>query len=183
MTRIFCSKKLHGIIDIVDNKLPSDCMTRSMNNWNGQLFYTDRKKILIFVNNLTCYSILIFNFKKKDLKNTNNIFRQRLKDQLLHDQIISDSRVFDKIFEPVDLQFFKTNNDRKIIGNMSDLIYQFKGIREEHYIHIDSMDIKTVNAYLNDIPYNNPTETKKILSFPKDNMKLKIIKTSAQQQL
>jgi len=174
MTRIFCSKKLHGLIDNIDNQLPTDCLTRSLNDWNGQLFFTDRKKTLIFVNNLTCYSILIIDFKKKDLKKINSIFKQRLKDQLLHDKISLNSQDFDKIFEPIDLLFFKTNNDRKIIGNMSDLIYQFKGMREENYTHVDSMDIKTVNGYLNNIPYNNPTEAKKILSFPRENMELEI---------
>jgi hypothetical protein len=170
MTRIFCSKKLHSVIENINHQLPENSLTRSLNDWNGQLFFIDRKKILIFVNNLTNYSILIIGFKKKDLSNINNIFRQRLKNQLLHDKILFDSQSFDDIFEPIDLKFFKTNNDRRIIGNMSDLIYQFKGMREINYSHIDNMDIETVNGYLNDIPYNKPTEEKKILSFPRENM-------------
>ena len=171
MTRVFCSKKLYSLFDHIDNHLPADCMTRSLNNWNAQLFYTDRKKNMIFINNLTCYSIFILDLKKKDLPNISHIFKQRLKVQLQQDKIVLTSSEFDKIFEPVDMKFFKTNNDRKIIGTMSDLIYQFKGIRADNYTHIDSMDINYVNSNLNNIPYNNPVEAKKILSFPKENMK------------
>ena len=126
---------------------------------------------MIFINNLTCYSIFILDLKKKDLPNISHIFKQRLKVQLQQDKIVLTSSEFDKIFEPVDMKFFKTNNDRKIIGTMSDLIYQFKGIRADNYTHIDSMDINYVNSNLNNIPYNNPVEAKKILSFPKENMK------------
>lgn len=178
MTRIFCSKKLHVIVDKIDKQLPSDCMTRSLNNWNSQLFFMDRKKCIIFVNNLTNYSLLLIDFKKKDFLNINKIFRQRLNNQLEHDKIILTPNSFDSIFEPIDMKFFKTNNDRKIIGNMSDLIYQFKGMREDNFTNIDSMDVLTVNGNLNNIPYNNPTETKKKLSFPRKNMELEIKKTS-----
>lgn len=180
MTRVFCSKKLNGLFDNIDTHLPSDCMTRSLNNWNAQLFYTDRKKNMIFINNLTCYSVIIIDFKKKDLPNITHIFKQRLQVQLQQDKIVLTSKEFDKIFEPIDMKLFKTNNDRKIIGTMSDLIYQFKGIRADNYTHIDLMDINIVNSHLNKIPYNNPVETKKILSFPKENMEIEILKTSAQ---
>lgn len=178
MINIFCSKKLQETVNNLDEELPSDCMAKSLNNWNGQLFFMDRKKHLIFVNNLTSYCLVLVNFKKKYLADINNIFRKRLVEQLIVDDIPLDKKSFDQIFEPIDLHFFKTNNDRRIIGNMLDLIYQFKAQREDLMIHLDMVNISKINGYLNKIPYNKPTESKKILSFPRENMKEEIIKTS-----
>lgn len=179
MTHIFCSKKLQKIVDNLDKELSSNSMVRSLNNWNCQLFFMDRKKHLIFVNNLTSYCLVLVNFKKNDFVNINNIFRKRLFEQLIVDDIPLDKKSFDQIFEPIDLHFFKTNNDRRIIGNMVDLIYQFKAYREDMMIHLDLVDISEINGYLNKIPYNKPTESKKILSFPRENMSEEIIKTNA----
>jgi len=46
-------KKLHEFVGEVQTTLPTENIERNLNNWNGHLFFMDRKKCLVFVNNLT----------------------------------------------------------------------------------------------------------------------------------
>lgn len=183
MTRIFCSNKLEKNVDKLSKELPSDYMAKSLNSWNGQLFFMDRKKHLIFVNNLTSYCLILINFKKKDFSNINNLFKERLFEQLINDNILVDTKTFAHIFEPIDLHFFRTNNDKRIIGTMVDLIYQFKAYNTDRDIPFDLINTTELNSFLNKTPYNKPTESKKILSFPRENMEEEILKTMADSNM
>lgn len=59
MIQIFCSRKLHEFVGNVEVVLPTEGIERNLNNWNGHLFFLDRKKCLVFVNNLTNYFVIM----------------------------------------------------------------------------------------------------------------------------
>ena len=170
MTRIFCTKKLHGLIGSVETTLESDNIIRSLSDWNSHLFFVDKRKCLIFVNNLTYYTIFITDILKKDLINIDKVFSSRLKEQLIHDKIINDSESIESLFPVSKIQIYKTNNDRKTIGRINDFINMFKAHCFYKYEHLKNMDIVYENGLINKTPTGKPNEIKKSWSNPIDNI-------------
>ena len=79
------------------------------------------------------------------------------------------------------ITFYKSNNDRRILGVMNDIIYNFKANCIYKYNDISEMDIIHENGILNTMPTMKPRIEKKKLSIPINN--LNELKTSAQQHL
>jgi hypothetical protein len=178
MSRIYCTKKLQSFIGQVDEKLPSDLNEISINDWNAHLFFLDKRKCLIFVNNLTFYTIFLVDILKKDLKNIDLIFRKRLQEQLVHDKIISDSEFAESIFSKPELNFFKTNNNKKVIGRINDFTDMFKVHCFYKYDNVKEMDVLKENGLMNQTTTGKLNEIKKSWSSPIQNLE-EIIKTSA----
>ena len=149
MIQIFCSKKLHEFVRDVQIAPASKEIERNLKIWNGHLFFLDRKKCLVFVNNLTHYSVFMTEFAKKDLANFETLFYHRLEEQLKHDQIISSSEGFDKLFPRDGFEFHRTNNDRKMTGRIKDLVETFKVHRFYKYESFDDMRIVYENGLMN----------------------------------
>jgi hypothetical protein len=81
---IYCSKKLEIFLGQTSELIrPTDKTT--FGDWNGHLFTVDRKKCLIFMNNRTCYSVVMTNIQKRNTKDFGQIFKERLIRQLNHD--------------------------------------------------------------------------------------------------
>ena len=74
---IFCSVKLQKFLG---SPLKDMTIVDPGNKWgwNAHLFYTERKKCLIFVNKHTYYSLFIPDLLKKDVENFENLFVNRL---------------------------------------------------------------------------------------------------------
>ena len=170
MSRIYCSKKLESFIVNVEQDLPSDIVHRSLLDWNAHLFFLERKKILVFVNNQTAYSVFIVDVLKKDLKNIDPLFYQRLIKQLKYDKIIAENESFESLFPVENLKFYKTNNDRKIIGRINDFVNMFKTNLFYKYDSLKNMDIIYENGIYNNTPTGKPGELKKTWSSPIENL-------------
>ena len=170
MTRIYSTKKLQGLIGNVETELPEDNKTRSLTDWNSHLFFVDKRKCLIFINNLTYYSIFIADIFKKDLAHIDKIFFLRLNEQLRHDKIINNSESIESIFQVNGLKFYRTNNDRRTIGRINDFVYMFKTHCLYKYDHLKNMDIVYENGLINTTPTGKPDELKKSWSSPVQNM-------------
>lgn len=70
--------------------MPDDFNDLKFSDWNAHLFFMDKRKCIVFVNILTYYSVFIVDIVKKDLKNINEIFMKRFKEQLLQDRVVND---------------------------------------------------------------------------------------------
>jgi hypothetical protein len=181
MTRVYCTKKLKDFIDNVDETLPDNFNDIKLSDWNAHLFFVDKRKCMVFVNILTNYSVFIADIVKKDLKNIDEIFMMRLKEQLIQHGIVDyiDKAVF--LTDGVKISFFRTNNNKKAIGRINDFVDMFKVHCSVKYGHLDEMDVVYENGLINRIPTGKYTDIKKTKSSPVDNLK-EIITTSAQQQ-
>jgi Domain of unknown function (DUF6933) len=109
------------------------------------------------------------------------LFYDRLREQLLNDQIINKDESFEPLLESKKLMFYKTNNDRKTTGRINDFVYMFKIYCYEKYDHLNNMDLVYENGLMNTTPVGKPSENKKTWSSPIENMNE--FKTSAQQSL
>ena len=170
MPRIYCTKKLENFIGNVDQDLPSNIIQRSLSDWNAHLFFIERKKCIVFVNNQTAYSVFIIDLLKKDLKDIDLLFYNRLIKQLKHDKIIKENESFELLFPAERLKFYKTNNDRKVIGRINDFVEMFKTNLFYKYDNLKSLDIIYENGIYNATPTGKPGELKKTWSSPIDNL-------------
>ena len=126
MTTIYCSNKLKEFIGKTKDITESNTSENLIGNWNGHLFYMNRKKYLIFVNNKSYYAIVIANVKKADLKDFDTLFLNRLMEQLVYDKTIENSSVLILLQKLMPFQFSKTNNDKKTLGTINAFIFQVK---------------------------------------------------------
>ena len=88
MIRVYCTKKLQDFIGNVEQVLPADMNNIVLSDWNAHMFFLDKRKCLIFVNNLTFYTVFIIDVLKRDIKNLNSIFLNRFIEQLVNDKVI-----------------------------------------------------------------------------------------------
>ncbi len=120
-------------------------------DWNGHVFILERKRCLIVMNNRTCYSVLMTNVQKKNLKDFGQIFKERLTRQLNHDMKLNESQEKIKLRKELsDIVLTKSNNDRKIIGTINHQVENLKynnfGGRVEHWNEVHVTGI--LNTYL-----------------------------------
>lgn len=181
MTRIYCTKKLQDFLGTVEQNLPSDEFSSELGDWNGHIFWVDKRKCLIFMHNKTNYSIFLSDIVKMDLKKLPELFKNRLLEQLTNDKIIdkTEKSFVDKLCG--ELTIYKTNNDRRILGMINDFIHIFKSSYFRKYENISVMDIVYENSKINTNPTGKPRELKKTWTNPIEN--LIELKTSAQHQL
>ncbi|MDP3463534.1 MAG: hypothetical protein Q8S18_12150 [Bacteroidales bacterium] len=178
MTRVYCTKKLKEFIDNVDETLPDDFNDIKMSDWNAHLFFVDKRKCMVFVNILTYYSVFIADIVKKDLKNIDEIFMMRLKEQLIQDGFMDFIDKAVCLTDGVKISFFKTNNNKKIIGRINDFVDMFKVHCFVKYEHLNEMDVVYENGIINRTLTGKYTDIKKTWSRPIENLR-EIIKTSA----
>lgn len=178
MHRVYCTKKLQSFIKEVEGNLPADLTEISLSDWNAHLFFIEKRKCIIFINNITFYSVFLTDILKKDLRTIDVIFSQRLKEQLIHDKIIETSESTETIFPGNKLKFFKTNNNKKVIGRINDFVEMFKIHCSYKYESLNEMNIVYENGLINKTPTGKLVEVKKSWSSPIKNVK-EMIKASA----
>ena len=169
---IYCSKKLETFLgQSIRTDIPTD--SSGLGDWNGNLFTVDRKKCLIFMNNKTCYSIIMTNILKKDTVDFGQYFKERLFKQLEYDLKINERQEVKLRKQLNNIVLTKSNNDKRIIGTMNHHVenLRFNDIDGG----IDNWDEVEVNKMLNQRPMGTkiPIEKRRYRDFfvPIDIMK------------
>lgn len=166
MTKIFCTKKLEKFLGGDLLPAPDNYQPTGTGDWNGHIFYVDKRKCLAFVHNTSRYVIYFSDILKKDMKNFEQLFRERLKDQLVNDGIIKENDNKTAAALTAGLTFHQTNNDKKIIGTLNDFVYAFRVYCFEKYPHLNDMDVIYENGLINTTPVKIPGSTQKEWSNP-----------------
>jgi hypothetical protein len=176
MTRVYCTKKLQDFVVEVEETLTEDYNDIKLTDWYAHLFMVNGRKCIIFVNILTYYCIFIEGIVKKDIKNMDNLFVNRLKEQLNYDWVTKNINDPNPFIDGAKINFIKTSNNKKAIGRINDFVQTFKIHCSLKYGHIDIMDIIYENKLINEVPTGYYTETKKCWTSPVANVK-KIMET------
>jgi hypothetical protein len=122
---IYCSKKLEAFLGPITPAIhPTE--PSLLGDWNGHLFTLNKRKCLIFMNNKTCYSVVMANVLKKDVNNFGQVFKERLIIQFHHDLNINELQEIKlrNIFGSILLH--RSNNDKKIIGTINHHVENLK---------------------------------------------------------
>lgn len=148
-TSIFTTKKLEKIIQ---KKIQTEAIKNSSlsGKWNASVLYIAKKKCLIFVSSKTFYAVIIPRFSTLELKNINELFLKNLEDQLTYDKIESTSIDMNQFIG--NLNFYKTDNDRKITGVINYYISKLDDMKYDYALFNASV-IREITGKLNLTPF------------------------------
>lgn len=145
MITLYCSNKLQKYIGFKDNQIEQDRHS-ALNSWNAHLFTLNRKKCLFFMNQDTYFSFVVYDIKKPDIKHLDKLFVTGFIKELNKLQLITPEQEttlknrFTKLF------LHKSINNRKVIGNINNLI-QILEYSKDDYENLQ--DYLAQNTFLN----------------------------------
>ena len=109
------------------------------------------------MNNKTCYSVVMTNVLKKEIKDFEQIFKERLIRQLDNDLHINERQEIKIRKELGDVVLSKSNNDKKIIGTIN---HQVDNLKCNNFGgRIENWDEVSVTGILNDHLLGTKIET------------------------
>jgi hypothetical protein len=125
MLQLRCTVKAQRELGIKKNELAEAKQSDTLlGNWYVNLFTVDRRKTLIFVNEKTLFSFILFGVKKSNIKNIPETFLKGL-DQLLTIEGFDIGQV-NKVFSGYEQYEFTKTISKGVIGNMNDLVSLYK---------------------------------------------------------
>ncbi|SKB39149.1 hypothetical protein SAMN05660776_0912 [Salegentibacter holothuriorum] len=151
ITPLYTSKKLEKHISgLMTNASIEEIDTGKLGAWNVNLFYVERKKCWLATNAKTKYSVILTDIKAKDLIEINEIFESSLQIQIRFDGIAITSEKIRNLIGKI--QFYPTNNDKKIIGFQNSHFYTLE-YRKAEYGSLKYMPINTIVHQFNTHPF------------------------------
>ena len=146
MTKIFCSHKLKDFLGPKYFKLVDES-ENIYGDWNAHLFYFDRRKNIILVNNKSYYAVILADIKKADFTNFSTLFFNRLTEQLLLDKVIEPADLLLTVQKYTPLDFTRTNNDKKTIGTINEFVLHYQSNLQTPYWFDKSLN--EINSAIN----------------------------------
>lgn len=95
-----------------------------LGSWTVNLFNQDRRKVLIFVNDHTLYSFILFGVRTEHFKELPKAFRRGLNQMLVTDGF--SSREIDYLMTGLENITYTKTSSKKVLGNMNDLIWHYQ---------------------------------------------------------
>lgn len=129
MLQLKITQKVQKELGLKPANLSEITQTHStLGDWVVNMFYLDRRKSLIFVNEKTLFSFVLYGVKKSNISKLPDIFLNGLEQALVFEAI--DAPQVERVLnEYREITFTKTDN-KKVLGNMNDLIFLYKDIVE-----------------------------------------------------
>ena len=125
MNVVYCSTKLSSFLGVNEKMDKNVILTpTSLGSWNAHVFYFGGKKCLQFVNKKSIYSVTICHFRKTDLASLKVLFLKALVAQCKWEGFNLNENMLRNHFGKI--TFAKTDNDKRTIGCLNDLIYHAK---------------------------------------------------------
>jgi len=145
------------------HKIDAPASSDYLNDWNAQLFRIGRQKCILTTNKATLYSFVRLNVHKKDLANLNNFFIGSLLTQLEADELDNVTALNYWLDNFASITFCRTDNDKKVIESMNDLIHQLQVAIEHKVKYLAEPTDTLAGTYVNNmimglINYETPIE-------------------------
>ncbi len=147
MITLYCSNKLQKYIGFTQNQTTQNIHSE-LNSWNAHLFTINRKKCLFFMNHETYFSFVVYDIKKIDIKNLDQLFLKGFLFELNKLKLITDEQEIDLKSNFTSVFLHNSINNRKVIGNMSNLMQ----ILDNHKYKYGDMQDYFNRETLNKIP-------------------------------
>lgn len=147
MITIQCTQKL--LKEVGPEYKEAVIPTMPLGCWHANLLILDRRKCVLFTNDQTFYSFLVPGLKKPDFKMLDEVFRQSLFKNLMHDGFSQTAieRVLDEVRE---VAFTKTSS-RSVLGTMNVMASIIKWtVHDEGGLL--NVDVVEMNSELNRMP-------------------------------
>ena len=151
--QIRCTQKLLKQLNVKNNELADIEKPDSLlGNWYANIFTLDRRNTIIFMNERTLASFIIFGIRKDNIKDFPMAFTHGV-EQLLSMEGV-DQTVIDKVLEQYSQISLTKTDSKSLLGNMNDLVNLYT-----HFILSDGgfkfADLFEVIARINRTPQRN----------------------------
>jgi len=147
MAIIKCTAKLLKEIGIIPTNIPDQ--PTSICDWHANLLWVNRRKYVLFTNELTLYSFLIYWNKTPRSADFLERFRLGLFRSLLNEEL-TDAQFEYFLTGHAQAIITKTNN-RSVLGSMNDLTLQIKYMLSVS-AGLSDAGLSEINRHLNRIP-------------------------------
>ncbi|PKM65825.1 MAG: hypothetical protein CVU95_13560 [Firmicutes bacterium HGW-Firmicutes-2] len=134
-------KKLKVTIDSESISIKGD-----VNCWHGHYLPWDRKACVVFVNNLTRYSVVLYGLKASDMKIIDVIFREQLRRNFIVDGI--DIGAGESYIDAMGTIQYSKTSDRSILGTINDY-FIYISWKIDDYITPFATDLDGLNRAAN----------------------------------
>lgn len=142
MLQLRCTSKVLKLLGLSPKNLAEVKAPDSLlGNWYVNLFVVDRRKTLLFMNERTLLSFVIYGVRKDNVKSIPDILLRGI-DQLLTLEGFDISEI-NKVFSGYDSIELTKTDSRSLLGNMNDLMELYKHfiLYEDGLRHCDLADI------------------------------------------
>ena len=126
--------------------------TSGLGSWTVNLFNQDRRKVLIFVNDRTLYSFILYGVRKEHYINLKESFCLGLQQLLSVDGFIENEQNY--LMQGMDNISHSKTNSKKVLGNMNDLIWHYQFLISEGG-GLENANIGDIIHHLNRMPQRN----------------------------
>lgn len=126
-----CSQKFLNFMGISKREvalIPAN--ENEIHDWHAHLFYLNRRKHLIFTHSASLFSVVIFDVLKKDIADFKAFFLKNLSRCLYYEEFSAEE--INRITGAVSDITFSLTSDRRVIGSINELIYQYQSGVEWH---------------------------------------------------
>lgn len=153
MIQLRLTEKLRKQIGIKPSSLcaPIEEST-GLGHWTLNLFPIGRRKAIIFVNDKTLYSFVLYGLRKDNSNDFHNLFIKGLV-QLLEFDGFSDKEIESLLSDYTEIEFTKTNS-KQVLGNINDLIFHYQCLINDAG-GLEFADLGEIIHRLNRMPQRN----------------------------
>ena len=113
--------------DLVENSSPES----ALGEWYAHLFFLARRKCILFAHSRTYYGFVVYGLKREDIRNLNEVFRKSL-GQRLYEDGFSPEAIKKAIAAAADTIVYGRTIDRRVLGVMNQMIYEFGACLDRH---------------------------------------------------
>jgi hypothetical protein len=158
---IHCTQKLLKEMGLSKKGLPpASPSAKGLGNWYANLNRISHDKYVLFTNELTLFSFVVFPVKKKELLDLENLFRLHFHFSLRDEGI--PNLIQSLIFEDYRQIGYAATQNRSVLGSMNDIVGAFECFLEDE-TSVSPLVIRRINKELNrciykTIDYDQPIE-------------------------
>lgn len=147
MIAIQCTKKL--LKQIGREYTGAIIPTFPLGSWHANLLFLDRRKCVLFTNDLTKYSFLVPGLRKPHFQMLEEIFSQGLFKCLLNEGFSQEA--IEKVLDEIREIAITRSGDRSVLGTMNEIAKDIEWKVAEYGLM--NTDISQLNMDINRVPY------------------------------
>lgn len=147
MLHLQCTKKVLKIVG--ETKGGPVPIKPTLLSWHVNEFRVARRKLLLFTNGLTYYSVFWYPATKSHILNMKNVLASELMDSLMAAGFTADQ--VEEYFKGFDHVIFTPTSSRQVLGVMNDLKKQLMFFMSDYYE--EPFSFKEITKRLNETPY------------------------------
>jgi hypothetical protein len=153
MLQLKCTRKLLKFIHATPSPFPVETTDTLLGAWHSNIVDIEEYRFLIFLNDKSLYCLVAALPATVEMIDLGLVFRQLLVRTLLRNGIAQT--IIERIAKEYSGEIITKTDDRRVLGNITDIINQIYFFIEDSIDNNKPVDIQEMEVYLNEIPQRN----------------------------